>query len=94
MVKWTKFEPPEELPYDPESEEWEASYRKRTEYIINAIQPGTLVRLGSGKIMLIGDINRLFGTCDCCQDFGEEDIEEFSLDLVKVVNAAKGDEVI
>lgn len=39
------------------------------------IHAGDLLRLRSGEIVLVGNVNELLGVCDDCRDFGKDDIE-------------------
>jgi hypothetical protein len=38
-------------------------------------QPGDVLKLRSGQVVLVGDVNTMLGVCDDCRDFGPEDIE-------------------
>lgn len=40
-----------------------------------AFQPGDVLKLNSGQLVLVGDVNTLLGVCDDCRDFGPGDIE-------------------
>lgn len=41
------------------------------------LKPPCLIKLKNNNIMSIGDINTLFGECDCCRSIDFEDIKEY-----------------
>lgn len=42
------------------------------------IKSGMVLKLKSGEIALVGDVNELLGVCDDCTGFFKEDIAEFA----------------
>ena len=55
------------------------NWRKYFYSLQGELPAGTLLLLKSGEILIIGDINRNLGYCDCC---GERDAEYYCTDFV------------
>lgn len=42
------------------------------------LQSGDVLRLRTGELVLVGDVNMMLGVCDDCRDFGKEDIRSIA----------------
>ena len=71
-VKNQWIELPEPLPigpvFDDGMESLDSFYQR------DLLKGGTIIRLQDGNEELIGDINEMLGTCDCCSRIRDEDL--------------------
>ena len=51
-------------------------------------EAGTLLKLKNGNVIMVGDVNKNLGLCDCCKDYN---VQYFSNDFVKQICKIKDD---
>lgn len=59
---------------------------KNTYGELDTFKSGTLLKLKDGEIIIVGDVNKNLGHCDCCTD---RNVEYFCNDYVKQVEKIK-----
>jgi len=72
-LEWKKFIKPNIILSTGEIMEDMYDYEK----IRKILKPPCLIKLKNNELLSVGDMNTLFGACDCCSLIGLEDILEY-----------------